>query len=56
MPVRKQGRYVETTPEELNIWLGKEPGKPVSVATENTDLAAALKGGLSFISPREATD
>ena len=49
MPVRKQGRYVETTPEELNAWLGKESGKPVHVATENTDLTAELKRGLSFV-------
>src|SRR5215472_15547859 len=27
MPVRRQGRYVETTPDELNAWLGKESGK-----------------------------
>jgi hypothetical protein len=47
--VRKQGRYVETTPEELNAWLGKESGKPVHVATEDTDLTAELKRGLSFI-------
>jgi hypothetical protein len=39
MPVRKQGRYVETTPDELNAWLGKESGKPVHVATENTDFS-----------------
>src|SRR6201997_3243407 len=49
MPVRKQGRYVETTPDELNAWLGKESGKPVHVATEDTDLTAELKRGLSFI-------
>jgi hypothetical protein len=49
MPVRKQGRYVETTPEELNTWLGKESGKPVHVATEQTDLTAELKRGLSFV-------
>ena len=49
MPVRRQGRYVETTPDELNAWLGRESGKPVHVATENTDLAAELKRGLSFI-------
>ena len=42
MPVRRQGRYVETTPDELNAWLGKESGKPVHVATENTDLTAEL--------------
>jgi len=49
MPVRRQGRYVETTPDELNAWLGKESGKPVHVATENTDLTAELKRGLSFV-------
>src|SRR5215467_6801404 len=49
MPVRKQGRYVETTPEELNAWLGKESGKPVHVATEGTDLTAELQRGLSFV-------
>jgi len=49
MPVRRQGRYVESTPEELNAWLGKESGKPVHVATETTDLAAELKRGLSFV-------
>jgi hypothetical protein len=49
MPVRRQGRYVETTPGELNSWLGKESGKPVHVATEDTDLTAELKRGLSFI-------
>jgi phage terminase Nu1 subunit (DNA packaging protein) len=49
MPVRKQGRFVSTTPRELNEWLGKESGKPVHVATENTDLAAELKRGLLFV-------
>jgi len=49
MPIRKQGRYVETTPDELNAWLGKESGKPVHVATEETDLTAELKRGLSFV-------
>src|SRR5438477_11878036 len=49
MPVRRQGRNVETTPDELNAWLGKESGKPVHVATEDTDLTAELKRGLSFV-------
>ena len=49
MPVRRQGRYVETTPDELHAWLGKESGKPVHVATEDTDLTAELKRGLSFV-------
>lgn len=49
MPVRRQGRFVSTTPEELNAWLGKESGKPVHVATDNTDLTDELKRGLSFV-------
>lgn len=49
MPVRREGRLVTTTPEELNSWLGKESGKPVHVAMESTDLAAELKRGLSYV-------
>jgi hypothetical protein len=49
MPVRKQGRYVETTPEELNTCLGEESGKPVHAVTEGTDLTAELKRGLSYV-------
>jgi hypothetical protein len=49
MHVRKQGRYVETTSDELDAWQRKESGKPVHVATENTDLTAELKRGLSFL-------
>jgi hypothetical protein len=49
MPVRRQGRYVTTTPEELNAWMGRELGKPVHVATDETDLTAELKRGLSFV-------
>jgi hypothetical protein len=49
MPVRKQGGYVETTPEELNAWLGKESGKPVHTVTEDTDLTAESKRGLSYV-------
>jgi hypothetical protein len=49
MPLRRQGRFVTITPEELNAWLGRESGKPVHIATESTDLAAELKRGLSFV-------
>jgi phage terminase Nu1 subunit (DNA packaging protein) len=49
MPVRRQGRFVTTTPEELNAWLGRESGKPVHVATEDADLAAELMRGLAFV-------
>jgi hypothetical protein len=46
MPVRKQGRYVETTREELNRWLGRESAgnqsrlllpKPTSAPNSSVD-------------------
>ena len=49
MPVRKEGRFVSTSPDELNAWLGKELGKPVHAVTETTDLTAELKRGLSYV-------
>ena len=49
MPVRKVGRFVSTSPDELNAWLGKESGKPVHAVTETTDLTAELKRGLSYV-------
>jgi hypothetical protein len=53
MPVRKQGRYVESSPTELNRWLGRESaGEPVQIATPDTDLSAELKRGLSFVRKR----
>jgi len=49
MPHRRDGRFVTTTTDELNDWLGRESGKPVHVTTESTDLAAELKRGLSYV-------
>jgi hypothetical protein len=49
MPLHREGQFVATSSNELNAWLGQESGKPVHVATENTDLTAELKRGLSFI-------
>ena len=49
MPLHREGQFVATSANELNAWLGQESGKPVHVATENTDLTAELKRGLSFI-------
>ena len=50
MPARRQGRYVEASRAELNRWLGRESsGEPVQIATEDTDLSAELKRGLSFV-------
>ncbi|HET9409391.1 MAG TPA: hypothetical protein VFO39_19270 [Candidatus Sulfotelmatobacter sp.] len=53
MPVRKQGRFVSTSPEELNDWLGRESGKPVHVVTSDSDLSAELKRGLTFVRSRK---
>ena len=54
MPVHREGRYVATTADDLNAWLGKQSGKPVTVATENTDLASELKRGLAFVKKEKA--
>jgi hypothetical protein len=49
MPVRKEGRFVSTSVDELNAWLGSESGKPVHAATETTDVTPELKRGLSYV-------
>ena len=48
MPVTEQGRFVVTSQEQLNAWLGRESGKPVHLATPDTDLTAELKRGIAF--------
>jgi hypothetical protein len=50
MPLKRQGRFVTATPEELNKWLGREAGgEPVQVATTDLDLSKELKRGLAFV-------
>jgi hypothetical protein len=49
MPVKREGRFVTTSPVELNRWLGRESGEPVHVATPETDLSAELKRGLAHV-------
>ena len=49
MPVARQGRAVTASGEALNKWLGRETGEPLHVATEEDDLSAELKRGLSFV-------
>ncbi len=50
MPVKRQGRYVESSRKELNGWLGRESaGEPVQIATEGTDLGTELQRGLAFV-------
>ena len=51
MPVTREGRFVYASPEELTAWVGTERGKkePVHIATEDEDLVADLKQGLSYV-------
>ena len=50
MPLKRQGRFVTATPEELNKWLGRDSGgEPVQVATAYLDLSKELKRGLAFV-------
>ena len=50
MPVKHQGRYVESSRKELNGWLARESaGEPFQIATDGTDLGAELKRGLAFV-------
>jgi hypothetical protein len=49
MPVHREGQFVSSTVRELNDWLGKQSGKPVHVVTDETDLGAELKRGLSYL-------
>lgn len=49
MPVEKRGRYVYSSREELNRWLGRESAEPVHIAVPETDLSAELKRGLAFV-------
>jgi hypothetical protein len=50
MPVTREGRHVHASREELNRRLGRESaGEPVQIATENGDLSAHLRRGLSYV-------
>jgi len=50
MPVTREGRRVQASPDELNRWLVDESaGEPVQIATETADLTSELKRGLSFV-------
>lgn len=48
MLVSGQGRFVTSSPEQLNAWIVRESGKPVQVVTPETDLASELKRGIAF--------
>jgi transcriptional regulator with XRE-family HTH domain len=56
MPVVRVGRRVQVSPEELNRWLGRESaGEPLQKATENSDLTAELRRGLSYVRNHRGT-
>jgi len=46
--VQRQGRFVYASRQKLQDWLHREAsGEPVQIASEETDLSAQLKRGLS---------
>ena len=53
MPVSKQGRFVSSSPAELNAWLGRESGKPVHVVAPEEDLTAELKRDVALLRRRK---
>ena len=53
MPVSEQGRFVASSPQQLDTWLGRESGKPVHLANPQTDLTAELKRGIAFARQRK---
>ena len=50
MPVKREGRFMTASPEELSRYLGREAGLevPVHIASEDMDLSADLKRALSY--------
>jgi hypothetical protein len=50
MPVKREGRFMTASPEELSRYLGREAGLdvPVQIASEGMDLSADLKRALSY--------
>ena len=50
MPVKREGRNVVASRQDLNRWLGREAGEPVQIATEDEkDLSEELRRGLREI-------
>ena len=50
MPVKREGRFMTASSEELSRYLGREAGLdvPVHIASEEMDLSADLKRALSY--------
>ena len=57
MPVEKRGRYVYSSREELNSWLGQESaGQDLQIASDDTDLSTELQRGLAIIRRQRQRD
>ena len=56
MPVKREGRFMTATPEELSRYLGREArcDVPIHIATEKMDLSADLKRALSYARAHKA--
>lgn len=54
MPVRREGRFMVASPEELSRWLGREAGvgQSVHIATDNADLSTDLRRALADVRHR----
>src|SRR3977135_2312889 len=48
MPVTREGRRVQASPEELNRWMARETAEPVHIATDSADLSSELQRGLAY--------
>ena len=50
MPIEKHGRYVYSSRQKLESWLGRESaGGPVHLPEKDNDLTAELRRGLSYM-------
>ena len=49
LPLKREGRSVVASEQELNQWLGRDIGEPIRIATAEIDLGAELKRGLAFV-------
>jgi hypothetical protein len=49
LPVKREGRRVQASREDLDRWLGGESGaaQPLHIATDDSDLVQYLRRGLS---------
>ena len=55
MPITREGRRVQASPEELNRWMGRETSEPVHIATGSADLSSELRRGLSYVKKHRQT-